>query len=151
MLDYGVVANKTEIHSEYLGESLLNLLDRTFEVPGGGFSYSVFKVTEKYVARPDLIAYDAYGDPSKADIICKLNGISNPFELNKDAVLILPRPEDIGRFYVTPSQEDMDTASSSYTQTPSPKAKTSTKRKANEAVTGDKRFRINQSNGIIIY
>lgn len=151
MLDYGVVAAKSSIYSDYLGEELLNLLDRTFEVPGNGFSYTVFKVTEKYIARPDLLAQDAYGDPSRADVICKLNGVSNPFEMNEGMILILPRPEDIEKFYVEPPQEDRETLKNSTSPVPQAKSKTSTKRKANEAVTGDKRFRIDQGSGIIVY
>lgn len=151
MLDYTIISTKSEIYSDYLKESLYNLLDRTFEFPINGFKYNVFEVSEKYVARPDLIAYDAYNNASLADLICKINGISNPFELNKGTLIILPRPEYIDSFYVQPKQDDLEGDPGEGNNIPEPKSKSSQKRKANEAVTGDKRFRIDTSNGIIIY
>ena len=72
---------KNNFSSEYLGEEMINLLDTTFVIPEY-YNYNIFEVTEEYVARPDLISYDAYGDEMYTDVICKLNGISNPFELN---------------------------------------------------------------------
>lgn len=151
MIDYSVLSLKSEIYSDYLQESLYNLLDRTFEFPKNGFKYNIFEVSEKYVARPDLIAYDAYNDSSKADIICKINGISNPFELNQGLLIILPKAEYIDSFYVQPNQDDIESDYLEGNYTPTPKSKNSQKRKANDAIIGDKRFRVDTSNGIILY
>ena len=93
-----------------------------------------------------LISLDAYGDTCYADIICKLNGISNPFELNIGMEIIIPVPEDIGLFYVEPGEMDDDNI-----YKPTPVTKTNKKRGANEAVIGDSRFKIDAVNGIIIY
>lgn len=51
-------------------------------------------VTKEYVARPDLISLAIYGSDKYADIICKVNGISNPFELNEKMVLLCPRIDE---------------------------------------------------------
>ena len=58
-----------------------------------GFIGRPVVVNEHYVARPDLISLALYGDDKYADIICKLNGISNPFEINEDDVIIAPNIE----------------------------------------------------------
>ena len=116
---------------------------------GGG--YNIFEVTSDYIARPDLVSYNAYGDSTFTDIICKLNGISNPFELNVGMKLILPTPEDIQKFIIIPSIKDKD--ENWGPNTPS-QAKTKTKtskRQANEAIVGDTRFKIDKANRIIIY
>lgn len=48
------------------------------------------EVTEEYVARPDLVSLVLYGSDQYADIICKINGLSNPFELNTGMILKCP-------------------------------------------------------------
>lgn len=138
---------KTNINSEYLGEEMINLLDKTFVIPSY-YNYNIFEVTEKYIARPDLISYDAYGDEMYADVICKLNGVSNPFELNKGMRLILPSPEYIMNFIVKPSSDDIE--SDEKLNKPIAKQKNE-KRKPNEAIVGDRRFKIDRTSGIIIY
>ena len=138
---------KTNINSEYLGEEMINLLDKTFVIPSY-YNYNIFEVTEKYIARPDLISYDAYGDEMYADVICKLNGVSNPFELNKGMRLILPSPEYIMNFIVKPSSDDIETDEK--LNKPIAKQKNE-KRKPNEAIVGDRRFKIDKTSGVIIY
>lgn len=149
MLQYSVLNNKKEIESDYLGETIYNMLDFTFEIPTS-YMYNIFEVTHEYIARPDLISYDAYGDTMFADIICKLNGISNPFELNVGMKLIIPSPESIMDFAVHPSLKDLDTNWGPSTGSNVTKTKKS-KRQANEAIVGDGRFKIDKANGIIIY
>jgi hypothetical protein len=107
-------------------------------------------VTNEYIARADLISYDAYGDTMYADVICKLNGISNPFELNAGMKLIIPSPESIMDFAVKPSLKDLDSNWGSSTRSRTTKTKKS-KRQANEAIVGDVRFKIDKTNGVIIY
>jgi hypothetical protein len=149
MLQYSTLNNKKEIESDYLGERIYNMLDFTFEIPKS-YTYSVFQVTSDYIARPDLISYDAYGDSMFADIICKLNGISNPFELNVGMKLIIPSPESITDFTVQPSLKDSDSNWGPSTGAKVLKTKKS-KRQANEAIVGDVRFKIDKANGVIIY
>lgn len=150
MIDYSVLNLKTEITSEYLGEAIYNMLDYTFTIPND-YSYNIFDVTKDYIARPDLISYDAYGDAMYADVICKLNGISNPFELNEGMKIIVPTPDDISRFIIEPSIKDKDSNwGPNGGMSDSTKTKKS-KRQANEAIMGDTRFKIDKANGVIIY
>lgn len=149
MLLYSTLNNKGQIYSEYLEDNIYNLLDRTFQLPPQGFDFNILEVTEEYIARPDLISKDAYGDTMFADIICKINGISNPFELNVGMRLILPSPDYILDFAITPNPIE-DEKDETYISAPVAKS-TTEKRKANEAIIGDSRFKIDSSSGIIIY
>lgn len=161
---YTTLSFKKNFDSDYLGEQIQNLLDTTFFIPES-YSYNIFEVTEDYIARPDLISYDAYGDSMYADVLCKLNGISNPFELNEGMTLILPSPDNIMDFVIMPPASEIETESVDiYTGDNYNKAgyednmggvlvgKTKqSKRKANEAILGDSRFKINTADGIVIY
>lgn len=154
MLLYTTINNKNTITSKYLNEDIINLLDSTFIIPAD-FSFNVFDVTNEYIARPDLISLDAYGDTTYADVICKLNGISNPFELNEGMKIILPTSDVIMDFVTKQSQQETnndDTDNTTQTvSTPVAKNPSSNKRKANEAIIGDSRFKIDETNGVIIY
>jgi hypothetical protein len=106
------------------------------------------EVTKDYVARPDLIALKAYNDDSYTDILCKLNGISNPFELNEGDMLIVPSFEELEHFIVRPNSGELEDAE---TKSVPVSKKLNEKRKANEAVVGDKRFSIDKNKRVIIY
>ena len=148
MLSYSTLNFKENIKSEYLQEDICNLLDHTFIIPSS-YAFNAFEVTEDYVARPDLVSYDAYGDSMFADVICKLNGIGNPFELNKGMILILPSPENIMDFVMRPDVRERD---ENWGVEKNLKAKNKkSKRQANEAIVGDTRFKIDSTSGIIIY
>jgi hypothetical protein len=53
-------------------------------------SYSPFKVPKDYVMRPDLISKAVYNSPNYAEIILKFNGISNPFTIDYNDVVLIP-------------------------------------------------------------
>lgn len=153
-MQFSTLNFKREIYSDYLQENIYNLLDFTFRIPNE-YIYNIFEVTDEYIARPDLISLDAYGDDMFADVICKLNGISNPFELNSGMKLIIPSPESILDFSIKPSLKDADAnwgpnIQSNSIENNNVKNKKS-KRQANEAIVGDKRFKIDRASGIIIY
>lgn len=150
MLNYSVLNFKTEISSDYLNDKIYNLLDYTFEIPKS-YTYNIFNVTEEYIARPDLISLDAYGDDMFADVICKLNGISNPFELNVGMKIIVPSPEDILNFAIRPSEKDLESNWGNTEGLTIPTKSKKSKRQPNDAVLGDSRFKIDKANGIIIY
>jgi hypothetical protein len=147
MLFHTVLNNKEIIHSDWLGEDVVNLNDSTFYIPKS-YQYDVIEVSERYIARPDLISNDVYGDTIYTDLLCKLNGISNPFELNKGMLLIIPSIDSIMDFMKTVSVQESDSTNTS--SKPVPKKKNE-KRKANEAVVGDRRFKIDKNRGIVIY
>ena len=147
MLFHTVLNNKKEIYSKWLNEPILNLVDSTFVIPQE-YQYEILEVSDRYISRPDLLAYDVYGDTLYTDLLCKLNGISNPFELNKGMLIIVPSPDCIMDFMKTVSIEDMDDSIGN--SKPLPKKKTE-KRQPNEAILGDYRFKIDKTRGIIVY
>ena len=150
MIFHTVLNNKKEIFSDWLQESVYNLGDSTFQIPDN-YQYEILEVTERYIARPDILSYDVYGDTLYTDLICKLNGISNPFELNKGTLLIIPSPDCIMNFMKTPEISECDTNfDDSLANKPVSKAKNE-KRKANETIIGDTRFKIDKTRGIVIY
>lgn len=149
MIFHTVLNNKKKIHSDWLQEEVINLGDTTFVIPAN-YQYEILEVTEKYIARPDILSKDIYGDTLYGDLLCKLNGISNPFELNAGMLLIIPSPDNIMDFMYNPSVDECDTNIDAYITKPVAKQKTD-KRKANESVVGDARFKIDASRGIIIY
>ena len=91
MLNYDILHNKPTI--DINGEEGLDLLTKSLNFVDGTQQGNFLQVNEYYVARPDLISLAVYGDDRYADIICKLNGISNPFELNEKMVLFIPTLE----------------------------------------------------------
>lgn len=151
MLYHTVLNNKPKIYSDWLGEEIKNLGDPSFQIPNS-YEYEILEVTEKYIARPDILSYDIYGDTIYTDLLCKLNGISNPFELNKGMLLIIPSPDKIMDFMKTPNIEECDTNENNTSISNKPIAKTKIeKRKANESIVGDSRFKIDKTKGIVIY
>lgn len=148
MLFHTVLNNKPEIHSDWLNEKVKNLCDPTFQIPPT-YQYEILEVSEKYIARPDILSLDIYGDTIYTDLICKLNGISNPFELNKGMLLIIPSPDEIMNFMKTPDISECDVDTNNITK---PVSKTKNeKRKANESIIGDTRFKIDKTRGVVIY
>ena len=67
-----------------------DLLTKTWSTWEGRQCINPIIVNEYYVARPDLISLAVFGTDEYADMICKFNGISNPFEINEDMVLFMP-------------------------------------------------------------
>ena len=144
-----ILNNKTVYHSEFLDEDIWNLMDTTYQMPDD-FEFIIYEVTEeKYIGRPDLVSLDYYGDAMYADVICKLNGISNPFELNMGMLLALPAYKDINDFITVPALDDLE-PNTKMLNKPQPKTKNE-KRKPNDAIVGNKRFKIDPSAGIIMY
>lgn len=150
MIFHTVLNNKKEIYSDYLQEVVYNLGDSTFQIPSK-YQYEIIEITERYIARPDLLSYDIYGDSLYSDLLCKLNGISNPFELNEGMLLLIPSPDSIMNFMKTPTAVECDSNINDATANkPIAKAKNE-KRKVNEAIIGDSRFKIDKNRGIVIY
>lgn len=146
MLFHTVLNNKNTIKSNWLSDNIYDLTGQTFIIPKL-YSYEVLEVDEKYIARPDLLSYDIYGDTLYGDILCKINGISNPFELNKGMLLIIPSPDNILDFVTKDLSHDEVNKDLNKPITKTKKEK----RKANEAVVGDTRFKIDSNRGIVIY
>lgn len=139
-------------------ETFMDLLVQTIN-PDTYVSGSLLIVNEHYVARPDLISLAMYGDEKYADVICKINGISNPFELNENDVLIIPHIETINDMLETVPEKSifitgrngartrfMDT----YDETKLQK-NVNDRRSPNEQVKGQKNLIVDEENGLLIY
>ena len=154
MLDYLILEKKPNININ--NETAKDLLYKTIDLEknySGGF----LEVNEYYIARPDLISLACYGTDKYGDIICKVNGISNPFELNQGMVLFIPTYESInniidvkvGTSVNTKKLEDADEISKTRREG-AQKQKNEKRSPANQLV-GDKNFIIDKSLGLVFY
>ena len=144
------MSNKVYSTEGFSGENHYDLLYQTFRIPKD-FKYNVYVVTNEYVARPDLLSLHVYGTVNYADVLCKLNGISNPFELNDGMYIVAPDANDIPLFYtIDHSKEDAIQSGVTIDAKKLQKKKNET-RKANEQVVGDRNFRIDRNSKIVIY
>ena len=111
------------------------------------------RVTDDYVARPDLISLAVYGTDQYADILCKINGISNPFELNTGMILLIPNASTITFFYKSRSASSIfETDSTPISSTKKNFQKTKAeRRRPSEQTVGSKNFVVDLSNKMIIY
>lgn len=98
MINNSFLRFKKNVKSKYLDEEIINLMSANFVIPQD-FTYQLVRIPKSMVARPDLISLATYNDASYADLICKVNGISNMFELNENDVIIIPTYDYIEKFY----------------------------------------------------
>ena len=104
MLNYNSLASKPEMSRMIDGKkvSYKDLLCHTLSDEEPIFEGIEFiRVSDDYVARPDLRSLAVYGTDQYADILCKINGISNPFELNAGMILLIPNLSNLTFFYKT--------------------------------------------------
>lgn len=148
-MNYSVLSNKKTRIDPRSGETIKDLLTLTYIDPSE-YNYIIFEVPTEYIARPDLISIDQYGSDEYTDIICKLNGISNPYELNEGMLLALPNAGLLSLFRYDGDTIEQDAASTNNTQNPQAK-KVNEKRGVNEAIIGDKRYKIDIENRAVIY
>ena len=128
----------------------MDLLNLTYYGPAE-YEYILLKVPSEFIARPDLISLDQYGTTEYVDVICKVNGISNPFELNEGMVLVIPEPSYVHLFdYNQDNIETLNINQQKATPIPKPKTKKE-KRKPNEAVVNDRRYKLDTDRRIVVY
>lgn len=153
MLDYLLVDKKPmiKINGEVGKDFLYKSIDLEKNYSGG-----FIEVNEYYIARPDLISLAVYGDDKYGDIICKINGISNPFELNEGMVIFIPTYESINNivdmkanYYKTQLLDDVDEISKTKKEG-NQKMKNEKRSPANQLV-GDKNYIIDKSLGLVFY
>lgn len=151
MLINPIISNKQNRYSKRFQESMMDLFGVTYVLPES-FSYRAIEVSPEHVARPDLVSKILYDTTIYGDLICRLNGISNPFELNEGDVLIVPEYQDLEKFlaYADAEENIEDTDKDIRESKPSYK-KPKEKRAPNEAIIGDARFKIDKTNRVIIY
>lgn len=154
MLNYKIINYKPEL--EYNNEKFSDLMSNTF-IYSEMINGCPIIINEHYVGRPDLISLVMYGDDKYADVICKINGISNPFELNENDVLFIPSLDYIINCYkgdAKPS-ELIDNPSTNKIEkkdvsTAYQKRKNET-RSPNQQTVGESNYVIDKSLGIVFY
>ena len=152
MLDYKILSNKPYLSQN--NEKYIDLLSKTYKLSQSPQT-SVIVVSKEYVALPDLISLAIFGDDKYGDIICKFNGISNPFELNENMIIYIPSIENILESLIhqdTPSilANESDTIIDEKTYNDNRK-KTNEKRTPNELTVGNSNFVIDRSLGLVFY
>ena len=156
MLNYASLASKPEMSRTIDGKkvSYKDLLCHTLNDEESVFEGIEFiRVIADYVARPDLISLAVYGTDQYADILCKINGISNPFELNEGMILLIPNLSTITFFYKSRSASatfESDSTPISSTKKNFQKTKAE-RRRPSEQTVGSKNFVVDLSNKMIIY
>ena len=130
---------------------LASPLNATVEVKD---SMEAVVVNKYYVARPDLISLAVYGTDNYGDIICKFNGISNPFELNENMVLYVPSRSDIDNILSKSGEgacELLETDSSIKKKRSNNAKKKTDARSPSMALVGDTNYIIDKSLGLVFY
>jgi hypothetical protein len=153
MLDYLTLENKPLYTIN--GETATDLLYKTWNTDKN-FSGDYLLVNEYYIARPDLISLAVYGEDRYADIICKVNGISNPFELNEGQIIFIPTIESIenildldAKTLTTKKINDEETINT--IERIGAQRKKTEKRSPAQQVEGDSNYIIDKSLGVVFY
>lgn len=151
MLDYKIINYKPLITKD--GNTYIDLLASTYDGTNIGTG-TVIIVEKMYVARPDLISLAVYGTDEYGDLLCKVNGISNPFELNENDILFCPSPDIIIDAYKYNSvvsdiiKNPDDNIGVKFSSFQRPK---NSKRLPNEQIDGENNFVIDKSLGLVFY
>lgn len=84
------------------GEIILDLISSTFEFKRQGAALGPVLVKSEETMRPDLLADRIYGNQERWDLLLKFNGISNPFSLEADEILLAPSDNMLSVLTVPP-------------------------------------------------
>lgn len=131
-----------------------DLLSPTFNADMMPENIDPIIVNEHYVARPDLISLAVYGNDKYGDMICKLNGISNPFEMNEDDILLLPTIDYLTEYVDRPlgPSELLKSAKDRLSMMEKKNAKQiDSVRSPNEKTTMDQNYVIDRSLNLVFY
>lgn len=105
MLNYNILDLKPTFYKEMedgTKEEMKDLFAKTY-AEDEVISSTLLIVTKDYECRPDLISLAVYKTDEYADIICKYNNISNPFDLNVGMVLYIPTIDNIQKLLNRPT------------------------------------------------
>lgn len=157
MLDYLVLKNKRTVTREgsnnnELQYDMLNKVINTVDFN----PQDIIIVNKYYIARPDLISLACYGDDKYADIICKYNGISNPFEINEDDIIYIPPLNALNLMFnsniVASNFIDKQSNSNNIIEKEYPLQKDINERRSPaEQVVGEQNYVIDKSLGVVFY
>lgn len=159
MLDYSILKGKANIELPYdyltgATTKCKDLLSKVIDTDNIQINdCNIVTVTKDYVARPDLVSLAVYGNDMYADIICKVNGISNPFELNAGMILVIPDFASI--IQLCKSAKSLETLNNS-SEYISKSIKTNQKTKKDsrspaEQLVGENTFIIDRTNKLVYY
>lgn len=85
------------------GDKIVDLVSATFDFEKAeGYSQGFVRVMEEETMRPDLLAVRLYSDQNLYESLLKYNGISNPFSLEANTILLTPQFKDLERMIVPP-------------------------------------------------
>jgi hypothetical protein len=73
-------------------------------------TYSIYKVPKEFAMRPDLISAAVYNNILYAEIILKYNGISNPFSIQEDDLILIPNLDAVATMISTNTGTETDGA-----------------------------------------
>ena len=155
MLDYKILKNKGKLYkknSDGTTEEFLDLLTKSCNSMDSTAG-DIIIVNKYYIARPDLISLAVYGSDEYADLICKYNGISNPFELNENDVIVLPQYHEFQNLIDTVNNTTSELVNDDISDNTnySSNKKKSDRRSPAQTTTGDKNFIIDKSLGVVFY
>lgn len=151
-MNYKLIDYKNIVKNDK-GEDYIDLLSKSYN-DNQPLTGTFIAVNNMYIGRPDLISLAVYGSDDYADILCKVNGISNPFELNENDMLFLPSVDYIQNAYKAfDNVDDFIKASEKLSNDPVNKyqKKITEKRMPNEQTEGYTRYIVDKSLGIIFY
>jgi hypothetical protein len=96
MFDSFILSRKPRKTNDGLLEGIIDIAARTLKSVNARMQ-TIAKVIDGEQARPDLVSVRVYGEDTYQDHICKMNGISNPYSLNVDDVLVIPNTVSFSR------------------------------------------------------
>ena len=151
MLDYTILNKKKKYKIN--NDEALDLLSSDFPINYAKLTGSVIIVNKYYVARPDLISLAVYGDDKYADFNCKVNFISNPFELNENMVLMIPSINYIAdnTSYDSLKSDFIKSGDDEIKELKNDQKKVNERRSPNEQTYGENNFVIDHSLGLVFY
>lgn len=86
------------------GDNIVDLISSTFSFDKAGtLSDGFIVVKEDEAMRPDLVANRIYADQRNYELLLKYNGISNPFSLDVNEILLAPPFRSLEQMIVAPT------------------------------------------------
>jgi len=91
------------------GIEIIDLTYSMFDILATNYvSYSIYKVPKEFEMRPDLISGAVYNNSLYAELILKYNGISNPFTIKADDIILIPSLDSMKTIVAKSSGVDVD-------------------------------------------
>lgn len=111
------IDNKSQV-TDPNGNRIVDLTSSIFARNAGIIQdYEIVKLNKTYVMRPDRVSLDMYETDQNAEFILKFSGISNPFTLDEDDVLMIPNESQAeGMMAYNTNQAEQDDIAANITQ-----------------------------------